>query len=144
LTIQGGGWQRASEPEIARCWRGGALYNREYVATVKAAKVCLGLLSKGNRDLHTQRSSEIPFIGSVFCCERTTDHLCMFKDGVSAVMWNTPEECVDVCSKLLAEPSRRRAIVVAGKQRVIDLRLSNDEVIRSVLTALDLTEGETT
>jgi len=61
LSIWGDAWQRSPNwLQIKHCWRGPSIYGRDYVAAVQGAKVALGLLSKGNRDLNTTRSAEIP------------------------------------------------------------------------------------
>ena len=75
LSIHGDGWRKAAEwPVLQPSWRGPALYGEDYVKAIRHARVCLGLLSKGNRDLHTQRSMEIPFAGGLLCAERTSEH----------------------------------------------------------------------
>ncbi len=58
LSIWGDNWQKSPEwPLLKTCWRGPGLYDDQvYSAAILGAKICLGLLSKGNRDLHTQRS----------------------------------------------------------------------------------------
>jgi spore maturation protein CgeB len=133
LTIRGAGWQRAKSSLVRRAWIGGPLYNEEYVASIKGADLCLGLLSKGNRDLHTQRSAEIPYIGSVFCCERTEDHLEMFTESGSVAMWSSAKECADVCHDLLSAPDKRRTMARLAKLRIEKIGLSNDAVMAKIL-----------
>ena len=79
LSIRGNRWERAAEWSILRAaWRGAGLENEdEYAKAIQCAKVNLGLLSKGNRDLTTTRSFEIPYLGGVLCAERTAEH-CRF------------------------------------------------------------------
>lgn len=135
LSIWGDRWQKAKEwPTIARSWRGPGLLHRDYVRGVQGSRIALGLLSKGNRDLHTQRSAEVPFIGgAVLCAERTPEHERLYADGVEAVFWSSAEECVLRCRELLADEPRRRAMAEAARQRVMAWRLSNDEVMAAIL-----------
>jgi hypothetical protein len=72
LSIFGDRWHKAREWEqLHHYWRGPGIYNEEdYARAVQCADVCLGLLSKGNRDLSTTRSFEIPHLGGVLCAER--------------------------------------------------------------------------
>ena len=138
LTIRGDHWQHAPEWEKLRpVIRGKAIYGRDYVKAIQGAKVALGLLSKGNRDLHTQRSVEVPFIGgAVFCAERTPEHEKLLQDGAEAVFWSTPGECASRCAELLADEPRRARMAAAAQQRMKAWQLSNDEVVAAVLRVL--------
>lgn len=138
LTLRGDRWYKAREwPEIQKIWKGPAVGGRDYVLSIQCAKVALGLLSKGNRDLHTQRSVEVPFIGgAAFCAERTTEHLGMYKEGEEAEFWSTPEECAAKCFSLLENETRRERIVQAAKARVEASGLSNDDVLKKILESV--------
>jgi spore maturation protein CgeB len=91
------------------------------------------LLSKGNRDRHTNRSSEVPFVGGLLCAERTNEHLEMYRDGEEAVFWDDAAECAAVCQRLLADPAERAAIREAGARRVRQLHVGNEDVCRQIL-----------
>jgi hypothetical protein len=147
LAIWGNDWRKAPEYERLRpIIRGPAVYGRDYVSTIQSAKIALGLLSKGNRDLHTTRSAEVPFIGgAVFCAERTVEHEAMYADGVQALFWSSAEECAARCLKALSEPARLKQIAENGRRRVLDLRLTNDDIARAALAKLvGLTEAPCT
>lgn len=119
LSIRGSSWQRAPEWSILQShWKGPGIYGDDYAKAIQCAKVCIGLLSKGNRDLHTTRSAEIPALGGLFCAERTIDHLQMYEEGVEALFWENAEECAAMCKFALEDESRRRAIAQAGYTRV--------------------------
>jgi hypothetical protein len=134
LAIYGNRWDRAPEwPVLRPSFRGPAIYEADYVKAIQSARICLGLLSKGNRDTHTIRSSEIPYIGSLFCGERTEDHLAMYAEGREAVFWESAAESAELCHELLADEPRRAAIAAAGKRRVAALQLSHAEVLRKLL-----------
>jgi len=138
LTILGSDWNK--DPEHARlrsAIRGGPVHGKDYVKAIQCAKVALGMLSKGNRDLHTTRSAEVPFIGgAVFCAERTAEHAVMFQEGGQALFWSSPEECAQSCKMILADPERRDHLAAAARERVIELHLSNDAVMAWVLNQL--------
>jgi len=137
LTLYGNRWQKAPEwPVIKNVWRGSGIVGPDYVKAIQSAKICLGLLSKGNRDLHTQRSAEIPYIGSVLCAERTSEHLAMYKEEEEAVFWDTPEECAEKCFALMADEERRQRIARAGRERCISNGTLNEPVMRRILDAL--------
>jgi len=135
LAIWGDLWTKAAEwPKIRACWRGPAIYGADYVKAIQGAKLALGLLSKGNRDLHTQRSAEVPYIGgAAFVAERTVEHEQMYRDGVEVALWSSPEECAGRCLGLLRDEPRRLQMVAAARERVLALRLSNDAILRAIL-----------
>lgn len=137
LSIFGNGWNKASEwTELRRVHRGPGALGPDYVAAIQCSRIALGLLSKGNRDLHTSRSVEIPFIGGLLCAERTSEHVEMFAEDREAVFWSTPEECAVNCRRLLEDESNRRRIAGAGRSRVFALKRSTDDVMQAILDAV--------
>ena len=137
LSICGDRWQKAPEwSQLAPYWRGPGLDGDEdYAAAILSAKVTLGLLSKGNRDLHTTRSLEIPALGGLFCAERTSEHLALYEEGREAVFWNDAAECAGQCMALLADESRRKAIAAAGHARALRNGHYNEQVMARILDA---------
>jgi spore maturation protein CgeB len=136
LTIYGDRWGKAKEWPILRShWRGGVLHeDNDYAKAVQCAKVCLGLLSKGNRDLTTQRSFEIPHLGSVLCAERTAEHADLYREDEEAVFWETPEECAEKCLRLLRDEQLRKQIARRGRHRCLQNRTTNEAVLRELLS----------
>jgi spore maturation protein CgeB len=136
LTIRGDRWQKAPEWSRLSCyWKGPAVTGDEYAKAIQCARINLGLISKGNRDLHTTRSLEIPALGSMFCAERTDEHLSMYVEGKEAVFWSTPEECATACSSLLADEPRRIRIAQRGRQRLHRNGHLNNRVMQQLLAA---------
>jgi hypothetical protein len=138
LSIWGNGWKNGPGwSKLKDYWRGPGLLGAEYAAAVQRADICLGLLSKGNRDLHTTRSSEIPFAGGLLCAERTSEHLEMYKEGEQAVFWRDEEECADVCLKLLSDRRKCAEIRRQGADRVRQLGVGNEDTCRAILADLE-------
>ncbi len=136
LTIFGENWHRAKEWAILqKQWRGAALGRDEYAKAVQCAKVCLGLVSKGNRDLSTTRSFEVPHLGGVLCAERTTEHCALYKENLEAVFWNTPDECVEQCLRLLKNQELRDSLALNGRIRCLQNRSTNESILGQVLAA---------
>ena len=135
LSIYGDHWQKAPEwPLLEPYWRGpSSRSDHEYALMVQCAKVVLGLLSKGNRDLHTTRSAEVPLLGGVFCAERTWEHEALYLDGKEAVFWSDAAECAAACRDLLADDALRRSIASAGRARCIANGTLNEKVAEAVL-----------
>ncbi|MGZ3240974.1 MAG: CgeB family protein, partial [Burkholderiaceae bacterium] len=137
LTIQGPHWQKAPEWEkLQPHWRGAAIQGDDYAKAIQCAKVNLGLLSKGNRDLHTTRSLEIPALGGLFCAERTDEHLTMYAEGVEALFWKDVEECAAMCQFALADESRRQSIALAGHQRLKKNGHYNQVILADILATV--------
>lgn len=142
VSIYGDNWQKSEYwPIIKSAWKGASLHGATYAEKIKAARICLGLLSKGNRDLHTQRSAEIPFIGSVFCAERTSDHLEMYNDEIEAVFFDNAEECIEKCKALVEDNSRLVSIAKMGNERVIKNGYLNEPTLRTILNKLERLNG---
>lgn len=134
IAIWGARWQKSPAwPKLRAHWRGPALTGRDYVAALQGAKVALGFLSHGNRDLHTTRSAEIPYAGGLLCAERTVEHMAMYHDGEEAVFWNDADECAAVCHKLLADETLRMRIRKQGMARVREGNYGNEDVCREIL-----------
>jgi len=143
LSIYGNRWQKAAEwPILRRVWRGPAVEAEEdYAKAIQYAKVSLGLLSKGNRDLTTQRSFEIPHLGGVLCAERTSEHTELYREDEEAVFWTSPEECAQKCMQLLRDEDYRRILAINGRRRCLQNRTTNQDVLAKVLTRLFAVQG---
>lgn len=136
LSIRGARWDKAPEWEQLRpFWRGGHIEGDDYAKAIQCAKINLGLLSKGNRDLHTTRSLEIPALGGLLCAERTSEHLSLYDEGKEALYWSSAQECANVCMKAVQHPESLDAIKVAGLIRYKTNRLTNEHTINQIISA---------
>ena len=133
VSIWGDRWPKSQHFEALKpFYRGPNLGGKDYIAAIQGAKICLGLLSKGNRDLHTTRSMEVPYAGGMLCAERTSEHTELYDEGKEAIFWNDAHECAEVCKKLLAEKNIE-TIKKAGMKKVRALRLGNEDICRRIL-----------
>ncbi len=89
----------------------------DYTRCISATRINLGFLRKLNRDLHSDRSVEIPACGGFMLAERTTDHLRLFEEGREAEYFATPDELLAKVRHYLAHDDERRAIAAAGRER---------------------------
>lgn len=135
LAIYGDRWHKAREYSVLRaCWRGAGVYDDDqYAKVIQSAKVSLGLLSKGNRDLSTTRSFEIPSLGGVLCAERTSEHVALYRDNEEAAFWDSPEECAQNCLRLLQDEQLRTQLAINGRKRCLQNSTSNEYVLARVL-----------
>jgi spore maturation protein CgeB len=134
VSIWGDRWKKSPLwSRLEGAYKGSGLAGPEYVYAMQGAKVCLGFLSKGNRDLHTTRTAEIPYAGGVLCAERTTEHLELFEEGVCADFWLTVDECADKCRGLLNDLAYRNRLRDNGIARVRELGLGHEKQLGKVL-----------
>lgn len=137
LCIDGDRWNKAPEWNFIKDhWRGGAIWGNDYSKAIQCAKISLGLLSKGNQDLHTRRSVEIPAIGSLLCAERTSEHRALYREGEEAVFWSSPEECARLCFELLEDDERRKKIAKNGRERCLRNGFFNQAVMERILNTV--------
>lgn len=134
LTIRGGQWHKAPEwQKLKAHWKGGSIGGDDYAYAIQGARLCLGLLSKGNRDLHTTRSMEVPSLGGLLCAERTTEHQSLYVENEEAVFWRDADECAAVCLSLLQDDGRRQQLAVAGQKRFVNSGYANEPVLKKIL-----------
>lgn len=137
VSIWGARWNKSPLwNELRSHYQGGALSGDSYVFAIRGAKLCIGLLSKTNRDEHTTRSMEIPYAGGLLCAERTGEHLALYQEWEEAVFWNSAEECTRVCKVLLNDETLRERIREAGMKRVRENKCGNEDICKSILDEL--------
>lgn len=136
IAIWGNRWQKSVYwNKLKPFWRGGNLSGKNYVMAINGAKICIGLLSKGNRDMHTTRSMEIPFAGGLLCAERTAEHLKLYSENEEAIFWADADECADKCIDLLANPYKSERIRLGGMRRVRENKVGNENVCQAIILA---------
>lgn len=134
LSIFGARWNRAREwPALRTAHRADELVGLEYCYAIQSAKICIGLLSQENRDLHTTRSLEITSLGSLLCAQRTIEHEQLYVDREEAVFWNDADECADLCHELLRDESRRARIAARGRERFLANGHSTDRLLTRIV-----------
>lgn len=135
LSIFGNRWDKAREWRVLRrFWRGPSLDAAEdYAKAIQCAKVSLGLLSRGNRDLATQRSFEIPHLGGVLCAERTVEHTSLYREDDEAVFWSSPEECAKHSLRLLKDEAKRKQLALNGRRRCLQNGTTNEIVLAEIV-----------
>jgi spore maturation protein CgeB len=138
ITVYGDRWHKAPEWEMIKpYWRGTGLSGLDYTYALQSAKICLGLVSEENNDLHTSRSMEVPALGSLLCAKRTYEHQLMYTEWEEAVFWDDAQECSTVCQQLLADPVRLKRIAQRGNVRYVENGFSNEKFLSGVLTYMN-------
>ncbi|HKG07362.1 MAG TPA: glycosyltransferase, partial [Pedobacter sp.] len=136
LSIWGNGWEKSYLfPRLKGVLKGPNLEGRDYIAAIQGAKICIGLLSEGNRDLHTTRSFEVPYAGGLLCAKRTTEHSALYLEDQEAVFWSDAEECALHCLRLLKD-NRREEIRLSGMRKVRMIGAGNEDICRKIMEEL--------
>ena len=138
-AIWGDNWNSSPVwPDLQPYWRGASLSGQDYVDAIRGAKICIGMLSKGNRDQHTTRSMEIPAAGGLLCAQRTDEHQQLYIEGKEAALWSNAQECATLCKALLSNPAQREAIRLAGQRRVLSNQVGNQDLCKAVFKRLGI------
>ncbi|NQW48312.1 MAG: glycosyltransferase [Planctomycetes bacterium] len=138
LNLWGDRWDHDHQwATIKTAWRGPGIYDElQYATVIGESRICLGLVNHVAGNQHTDRSTEIPAIGSLLCAERTGEHEAMYDDGEEAIFWTTPAECARLCRRLLENEPKRAAIAAAGRRRAIRNGYFNEQVLGGILAEL--------
>lgn len=90
----------------------------DYPKALNGANICLGFISKLNRDGYTYRCFEIPACGKLMLAERTEELSNLFRDGEEACLFSSREEFLAKVKWLVSHPRERERIARAGMRRV--------------------------
>ncbi|MGH7136273.1 MAG: CgeB family protein [Pirellulales bacterium] len=114
VALYGGYWNNYAVTRPAH--RGHASFDQIRHAT-RAAKVCLILVRRANRDGHVMRSFEAAACGGCLLVEDTPEHRDVFADTVT--YFSSKGEMVEQTRCLLADPNRRRQSAEASYRRIV-------------------------
>jgi spore maturation protein CgeB len=108
LALFGGHWDRHAKTR--RYWRG--IADQETIRSASAAaRICLCLTRRANRDGHTMRSFEAAAIGGCILVEDTADHRELFgPDDFAVRYFKTTPELVQQTKLLLADADARHRL----------------------------------
>ena len=138
ISIWGDRWEKSPYwHSLKKYYKGKSLSGREYVAAIQGAKICLGFLSKGNSDLHTRRSVEIPFSGGLLCAQRTSLHQEMYIENEEVLFWDDANECAAICKKILLDENLREQIRQSGMKKVRALEVGNENICKYILSEIN-------
>lgn len=109
----------------------------DYARVLNVTKINLCFLKKGNRDLQTTRSVEIPACGAFMLAERTDEHLSLFEEDKEAAYFSSADELFDKTVFYLKHEALRKTIAAAGRNRCIVSGYSNRDRLSAVLNHLN-------
>lgn len=133
LTICGNYWQQ--DRRLRKVCRG-QVGTDELCLLTAAARVCLCLVRRANRDEHVMRSYEIPAIGGCVLAEDTRDHRELYGD--SAAYFRTTDELIARARELIADDARRAKMAAMAHARVVGGANTYADRLQSILAALGI------
>ena len=135
LALFGGYWDR--HDKARRHWRG--IADQDTIRSASAAaRICLCLTRRANRDGHTMRSFEAAAIGGCILAEDTADHRELFgPDGHAVRYFRTVPELVRQTKLLLADADARHRLSSQLAERFNRGKHTYADRLTSMLRSLD-------
>ncbi|MHC4261649.1 MAG: CgeB family protein [Planctomycetota bacterium] len=133
VRVFGNGWERWRDKHPRLRVEGRAVSGEDYVRAILATSIQLGFLRRQNRDLHTDRSVEIPACGGFMLAERSVEHLDLFVEDREAAYFGSTEELIEKADHFLTAHEERRAIAEAGRQRCLESNYSHHGACARIL-----------
>ena len=91
-----------------------------YVKLIQSSKISICLPSKDNNDDITNKSLEIPYIGTLLLAKKTKTHEEIFQNNKEAIFFKNNMECIGIIKKLLINKELRSNIAFNGHKKIIN------------------------
>jgi spore maturation protein CgeB len=137
VAIWGPRWSWQCRDRKVRSWvRGDYAAGRDYARAVWAAKLALGLISRMCPDPMTARNIELAAMRQCQVAPRRSEVAEVFRNGESILLCDSPSDFREAVRRCLESPSLRTNLASAAEQRVRDLGLDVDTVMRRAVALL--------
>ena len=83
------------------------------------SKIVISLPNTHNDDDITNKSLEVPAIGSMLLTNNTKSHRDIFKTPKEAILFKNPRDCFNKCNILLNNESLIKKVSIAGHKKII-------------------------
>ncbi len=137
VRVWGNGWANLKGQFEALRIEDRPVYDDQYGKVVCGSKINLCFLRKGNRDLQTCRSIEIPAFGGFMLHERNDEICNLFEEDIEAAYFADDKELLGQCRKWLSEDIARTHIAKAGHNNVVSGNFSHQDRLREILSAAE-------
>jgi len=142
VRVWGNGWGALAGRHANLTIENRPVYDDDYARVVSASRINLGFLRKGNRDLQTCRTVEIPAIGGFLLHERSGEAERLLSPDHEAAFFSDDAELVAQCRRWLADELGRAAAAAAGRRRMLADGQDHHGRLRQILDRLpELTDG---
>lgn len=143
VRVWGNGWGHLKHAHDNLIVEDRPVYEEEYGKVVAATDINLCFLRKGNRDLQTCRSIELPAFSAFMLHERNNEICALFREDREAAYFESNTELLSQCRRWLEDEKGRDTVAGAARLRVIEARHSHIDRMRDILGALDAHDMET-
>lgn len=135
VRIWGNGWERMADPPASLDIAYKPVYGDDYRRVVSASKINLCFLRRGNRDLQTCRSFEIPAIGGFMMHEFSVEMSQILPPDQGAVYFDNETDLPRLCRFWLEHPENREKIAAAGRTELLTAGHEHEDRLREILEA---------
>jgi hypothetical protein len=133
MVVAGPGWGRHSRGgRMPAEIRSGA-YGEGFSQLVADTIANLVLLNSDNRDLHTCRTFEVPAAGGLVIAERTSEHMEIYEDGRSALLFSEMDELEDILSRVSRDTRGFEQVAARGYRSIVGGRHSYADRAQEIL-----------
>ena len=99
--------------------KGEAKYGNDYSKLIFYSKIVISLPNTHNDDDITNKSLEVPAIGSMLLTNNTKSHRNIFKTPKEAMLFKNPRDCYIKCNNLLQNENLIKKISIAGHKKIV-------------------------
>lgn len=133
LTVNGPRWSHLRHRNAGRRLNAGPpLWGPDYRDAIWNSRAALSFITRLNRDDLSHKAIEIAACGIAPIVEPSPHHNLLFKDGVSAVFYNSLEDCVDKLLYYWTRPDELEAIGAEAAKRVREIDHSEVNIVRLI------------
>jgi spore maturation protein CgeB len=133
VRVWGNGWSALAGRHPNLMVENRAVYDGLYARVISASRVNLAFLRKGNRDLQTCRTMEIPACGGFMLHEYSDEAAALFPPGRAAAFFKDDDELCRQTAQWLADPTARLAVAQAGRRHALENAHSHDQRLHAIL-----------
>ena len=117
--IYGDHWHKDLDYSILKKYiKGKSLLGKDYSRLIFFSKIAISFPNTHNDDDITNKSLEIPAIGSVLLTTNTKSHREIFNTSIDAVLFKNPRDCYNKCQKLLNNKNLIKKISINGHKKI--------------------------
>lgn len=140
VRVWGNGWEGFGSTHPNLIVERRALVNSDdnplYSKGICATRINLAFLRKANRDLHTDRSIEIPACGGFMLAEYSSEHARLFEEGKEAAFFRSRDDLLEKIRYFCDHEDERKTIAAAGRRRCLDDGYSHEARVAFMLDSV--------